>query len=133
MIQTTREDPMANILVTDDSNFLRRRTCSILKAAGHQITEASDGVECMQLIEQNNPDVVFLDLLMPIMDGFEVLKTLKGMAHSVPVIVLTANIQESVRNECLQLGASNFISKPPTEGDVLSALDAILNNQDATT
>jgi len=120
---------MADILVTDDSSFLRRRTCSILKAAGHHITEATDGIECLQQIKDNKPDIVFLDLIMPNMDGIAVLKTLKQQAHPIPVIVLTADIQETVRNECLALGAVAFINKPPREETVLQILNTILNDE----
>jgi len=122
---------MANILVTDDSNFLRRRTCSLLKAAGHSISEATDGLECMQMIDQHHPDIVFLDLVMPNMDGIAVLKALKAQHSPTPVIVLTADIQQTVRNECLELGAIAFINKPPREEDVLSALDTVFGTQAA--
>jgi len=117
---------MAKILVTDDSNFLRRITCSILNGAGHHIIEAENGVECMKLIEQEQPDVVFLDLIMPEMDGLSVLASLKALANPVPVIVLTADIQRSTKNECLQLGAAGFLNKPPKEDEVLQALQFIL-------
>ncbi len=122
---------MANILVTDDSSFLRRRTCSILKSGGHNITEAVNGIECMNQIKQGAPDVVFLDLVMPEMDGLSVLAALKEQAHPVPVIVLTADIQDTIRDECLQLGAVGFINKPPKEAEVLNALDVALNKKAA--
>jgi len=118
---------MANILVTDDSLFLRRITCKILNDAGHQTTEAKNGVDCLQHIAQDSPDVVFLDLVMPEMDGFGVLKALKEQHHAVPVIVLTADIQESVRIECLALGAVAFINKPPKEDLVLKTLSFTLD------
>jgi len=120
---------MANILVTDDSSFLRRRTCNILKAGGHHITEAVNGIECMYQIEQDGPDVLFLDLVMPEMDGLAVLLALKEQGHPLPVIVLTADIQDTIRDQCLQLGAVGFINKPPKEDEVLNALDVALNKK----
>jgi len=120
---------MANILVTDDSSFLRRRTCGILKAAGHSITEATDGIECMQQIKDNKPDLVFLDLVMPKMDGIAVLKALNEQDNPTPVIVLTADIQDTVRNECLALGAVDFINKPPREEIIFQILDTLFNDQ----
>jgi len=122
---------MANILVTDDSSFLRRRTCNILKAAGHHIIEAVDGLECMQQINDHQPDVLFLDLVMPNMDGIAVLKALKAQDSLLPVIVLTADIQETVRKECLELGAVSFMNKPPREEEVFHALNRILNTKAA--
>jgi len=124
---------MAYILVTDDSSFLRRITCGILKRAGHRIVEAVDGVECLQLIAQEKPDVVFLDLVMPVMDGMAVLKTLQEQNHAGPVIVLTADIQETVRQECLQMGARFFLNKPPKEADVLQALEGVLEQNGENT
>jgi len=122
---------MARILVTDDSNFLRRRTCAILKEAGHDIIEASDGNTCLEALAEQAPDVLFLDLVMPEMDGFEVLKALRDADHHLPVIVLTADIQESVKTECMQLGAADFINKPPKQDEVLAALAQALVCQEA--
>ena len=117
---------MAKILVTDDSMFLRRRTGNILKSAGHEVIEASDGNACLEQLAEAEPDLIFLDLVMPEMDGMEVLKHLQAAEHTVPVIVLTADIQDVVREECLQLGAVAFINKPPKEDEVLAAVQAQL-------
>jgi len=117
---------MAHILVTDDSNFLRRRTCTILKAAGHDTVEASNGNACMEAIAEHTPDAMFLDLVMPEMNGFEVLKALNEADYHFPVIVLTADIQATVKEECLQLGAAGFINKPPQQQQVITILDEVL-------
>ncbi|MDX8404923.1 MAG: response regulator [Mariprofundus sp.] len=117
---------MADILVTDDSMFLRRRTCAILKQTGHNIIEAVNGNQCLEIIADNPPDILFLDLVMPELDGFGVLKALQDADYHIPVIVLTADIQAAVRTECMQLGAAAFINKPPEEDKVLAALTAAL-------
>ena len=121
---------MSRILVTDDSNFLRRRTCAILKEAGHEVSEAANGNECLAAIAEESPDVLFLDLVMPEMDGFEVLRTLKEAALDFPVIVLTADIQESVKSECIHLGAIAFLNKPPKPDEVLAELNRVLGMQE---
>ena len=117
---------MAKILVTDDSSFLRHGICKMLKEAGYYIIEAVNGIECLRQIENEQPDVVFLDLVMPEMGGLEVLNVLKEQTHPVPVIVLTADIQVSIKNECMQLGAVGFLNKPPKENEILHALTLIL-------
>lgn len=117
---------MAKILVTDDSSFLRHGICKMLKEAGYYIIEAVNGIECLRQIENEQPDVVFLDLVMPEMGGLEVLNVLKEQTHPVPVIVLTADIQVSIKNECMQLGAVGFLNKPPKESEILHALTLIL-------
>ncbi len=122
---------MARILVTDDSSFLRRRTCAILKQAGHEITEADNGITCLASIAEQVPDALFLDLVMPEMDGFEVLKALRDANYHFPVIVLTADIQDAVKNECQQLGAAAFINKPPNEAEIRQLLDQVLADQGA--
>jgi len=121
---------MAHILVTDDSAFLRRITCRILQAAGHRITQASNGLECLRLLAQEEPDAIFLDLVMPEMDGITALKQLREDGNTTPVIILTADIQDSVKEECLQWGAAAFLNKPPKEEQVLSALNHIIGNQE---
>jgi len=64
--------------------------------------------------------------VMPEMGGLEVLNVLKEQTHPVPVIVLTADIQVSIKNECMQLGAVGFLNKPPKENEILHALTLIL-------
>jgi len=118
---------MARILITDDSAFLRRRLRTILDAAGHQVLEAANGVECLDRIATETPDLLLLDLVMPEMGGLEVLAALKGAGNATPVVVLTADIQESVRAECLQLGAFAFINKPPKAEAILAALQEALS------
>jgi len=117
---------MARILVTDDSNFLRRRTCAILKLAGHDIVEADNGNNCLEAIAAAAPDALFLDLVMPEMGGFEVLKALHDADYHFPVIVLTADIQDTVQQECMALGAFGFLNKPPKQDEVLATLNAAL-------
>ncbi|MDX8396461.1 MAG: response regulator [Mariprofundaceae bacterium] len=119
---------MAKILVTDDSGFLRKRTCAILKNAGHEVFEAENGEQCLEKLADIQPDCLFLDLIMPVMDGFEVLKTLQDAKNTIPVIVLTADIQESVQKECLGYGASSFLNKPPKESEVTDALNKALGH-----
>ena len=123
---------MARILVTDDSAFLRRISCRILAAAGHQTLQACHGIECLQMVASEQPDVILLDLVMPEMDGLTVLRTLREQHSLIPVIILTADIQDSVREECRQWGASSFLNKPPKESQLLQALDKALGNKGET-
>jgi len=123
---------MAHILVPDDSYFLRRRTIAILKQAGHDISEAADGKQCLAAIASQQPDMLFLDLVMPELDGFGVLRALKAQGNPMPVIILSADIQRGVKQECLELGAASFIQKPPEQDEIGQILDTILPSQGAT-
>ncbi len=113
---------MAKVLITEDSAYMRRMTCGIIRRAGHEIVEATNGEECLRKIVEEEPDLVLLDLVMPERDGISVLGRLKKRGISVPVIVLTADIQDSVRQGCMGLGAVAFLNKPPKEEALMEAV-----------
>jgi len=117
---------MAKILVTDDSAFLRKRTCNILTVTGHDIIQAKDGQACVEKLAKEKPDVLFLDLVMPCMNGFEVLEYMQLHDINVPTIVLTADIQAGVSERCMRLGAVAYLNKPPRSDEVLAALELAL-------
>ncbi|RMF01175.1 MAG: response regulator, partial [Chloroflexi bacterium] len=90
--------------------------------------EASNGRQALDKLTANPPDCMLLDLTMPGMDGFDVLNVMKRKNLAVPVIVLTADIQDVVRDECLELGAAYVLHKPPRHDELLQALSAILQS-----
>ena len=112
---------MGKILIVEDSWVTRRIIVGIVKADGHELLEAGGGKEGLEMAEKHMPDCILLDLLMPEMDGFDVLEALGEKDLKIPVIVLTANIQKTAREKCLQLGAFAFTNKP-TEDDELRSL-----------
>ncbi len=119
---------MKKLLVCDDSNFSRKRVIDMIKAGDYEIIEAEDGQQAMDRIENENPDLVLLDLLMPNITGIELLKMLKEKNKTVPVIVISADIQESTKAECLELGAKEFLNKPPRKEVLLNTIEDITNN-----
>jgi CheY-like chemotaxis protein len=120
---------MATILVIDDSKFQRKRIIEILKAEGHEILEAPDGKEGLEMAEQYQPNCIVCDMVMPNVGGIEVLKTLREKKSLIPVIILTADIQEPVREHCLNLGARAFLNKPPKKEELIDALKTITEDQ----
>jgi len=102
------------ILVVDDSEVLRRIVVFNLVKNGYTVSEASDGEEALQKLKESTPDLVILDIMMPKMNGFEVLKVMKQDENlsKVPVIVLTAKGGENDLQEGLKLGADIFLTKP---------------------
>ncbi len=106
---------MSKVLIIEDSSYMRRIIRGILNADGYEIVEADEGLKGLQMVKTAMPDCVLVDLIMPGIDGLKVLNVLHEEMSNVPVIVLTADIQESVREQCLKLGASGFINKPPKE------------------
>jgi two-component system, chemotaxis family, chemotaxis protein CheY len=117
---------MAKILVVDDSGMSRRTLRKILESAGHQITEAADGIAALEHYYLDQPDLVMLDLTMTGMYGIDVLKKLRELNPRVRVIVGSADIQSSTRALVEEAGASAFINKPFTVDQVLSAVSHAL-------
>ena len=113
---------MAKILVIDDSLFMRMQLRTLLEEAGHQVLEAGSGEEGLQQASTQNPEAIILDMLMPGMDGVGVLEGLRERNIRTPVIVHTADIQDTTRRKCLELGAGAFLNKPPQPHELLAAL-----------
>jgi CheY-like chemotaxis protein len=116
---------MAKILVVDDSWVARLGMKKLLTALGHDVVEADDGHRALEQIRQTPPEVVFLDLLMPGLDGFAVLEMLRREGLAVPILILSADIQDSTIQKCLSLGARACLPKPPTRDRVEEALRAL--------
>ncbi|CAN2039924.1 Response regulator [Candidatus Magnetomoraceae bacterium gMMP-15] len=119
---------MARIVVMDDSNFQRMVLTKIVKAEGHEIFEAGDGREGLFKIATYWPDCVMVDLVMPNVGGLDVLEVLSNKQFKVPVIVITADIQETTRERCQNLGAAGFIIKPIKADQVRKTLHQVLDS-----
>jgi CheY-like chemotaxis protein len=117
---------VANIVIIDDSNFQRKIITKFVKAEGHETYEGANGKIGLELIAAHKPDTILCDLVMPEVDGFEVLRTLQEQGSKIPVIILTADIQAPVREQCMQLGAKKFLNKPFNQSQMREALEEIL-------
>lgn len=101
------------ILVVDDSAMARKMLIKALPATWDiEITQAGNGVEALEAYRAGKADVMFLDLTMPVMDGYQVLETLQKEDLNSFVIVVSADIQPVARERVLKLGAIAFIKKP---------------------
>lgn len=116
---------MSKILVVDDSMFQRKNICSVLLAEGFEIIEAENGRDGLSKAVANQPDMIMTDLLMPEMDGIQFLMALKENNITVPVFVLTSDIQENKKVQCLDLGAAGFLSKPLRKAELLNAFRSV--------
>lgn len=115
---------MASVLVVDDSWVARLGLTRMLKTLGHEPAEAENGLLALEILEKQSFDFIFLDLLMPGMEGPEVLQTLMDRKNTIPVIVLSADIQETTKKRCFELGAKSFLKKPPQ----LAELETVIRN-----
>jgi len=129
------------ILIVDDDSLIRKIIRKELEPAGFEIIEAHDGKEGLEKLSTvKNIDLVTLDMEMPVMNGFEVLSWLQKKEFSsrlefanntdVPVILVTANDTRKVRDKGFNLGASNFVVKPFSKGELLNAVNKILKPND---
>ncbi|MCS7175147.1 response regulator [Pseudothermotoga sp.] len=102
------------VLVVDDSEVLRKIVNFNLTKEGFTVEEAKDGVEALEKIKSNKPDLIVLDIMMPHLNGFEVLKRIRSdqETSNIPVIILTAKGGEDDAKTALQYGANGFLTKP---------------------
>jgi two-component system, chemotaxis family, chemotaxis protein CheY len=117
----------AKILVVDDSGLARRLIRKILEELGHEVEDASDGAQALERYALNRHDAVILDLLMHGMYGVEVLQKLRQLNPSVPVIVVSADIQRTTRDEVKQAGAVAMVNKPVTREQLEEVLGIVLD------
>ncbi len=108
--------PDARILVVDDNAVNRRVLRNLLKETQIQVADAGGGAECLELVQREHYDLIFLDHMMPEMDGVETLHRMRALSdypcHDTPVIVLTANAVSGAKEKYLAEGFDNFLSKP---------------------
>jgi CheY-like chemotaxis protein len=120
---------MSLVMTVDDAAFQRRQLSKFLLTNGFEIIEATNGVEALEKLQTADvlPSVIISDLLMPEMNGLEFIRTMQDQGVGIPVIVLSADIQESTRDEVEELEVVDFVHKPFTHKDnqarLLAALD----------
>jgi CheY-like chemotaxis protein len=109
------------VLVVDDQEVNRELLKTYLSKSDYEISEASDGLEALDRLHENNFDLLICDILMPHMDGWEVLKKLRsdGKRKSIPVIVLTAKDEDADMFKGYDLGANYYLTKPFTKAQLL--------------
>ena len=111
---------MPTILVVDDHEEIREALAEILEEEGHEVLQAVDGLDALEMIAARLPDVVLLDIAMPGMDGLETLNRLKDIPESaaLPVIMVTAQGDRQNMVKAVQLGVRDYITKPWEPGEV---------------
>jgi two-component system KDP operon response regulator KdpE len=120
------------ILVVDDEERMVRFIRLNLEHDGFQVVEAFKGLQAIDLIRSKLPDLVLLDVMLPDLDGFEVLRTIREVS-TVPVIMLTAKGEEEDRIRGLELGADDYITKPFSPRELVSRVKAVLRRTETTT
>lgn len=117
---------MAKIMIVDDSSYARTLLKRALEKVGHVVCEASSGMDALEQLPTCQPDLVTMDLLMPGMEGLELIGHLKSMQPSLKVIVITADIQDETRKELIQAGADAFLNKPVSPDVLVNTVSSLL-------
>jgi len=111
------------VLVVDDERDTLDLIDLTLRTAGYDIHLANSGAESLEMLRSNNFDIVLLDIMMPDISGFDVLRTLnEEMDNHPPIIFLTAKSMPEDRQEGMELGADDFLAKPVTRGSLLDTI-----------
>jgi DNA-binding response OmpR family regulator len=113
------------ILVVDDEERMVRFIRLNLEYDGFQVTEAFNGTQAIKKIRSNLPDLILLDIMLPDVDGFEVLRMIREIS-TVPVIMLTAKGEEEDRVRGLEMGADDYVTKPFSPRELVSRVRAVL-------
>ncbi len=112
------------VLVVDDEERILSFLSSKLKVSGYEVIIASNGVDALEQVQAQEPDLMVLDIMMPRMDGFETLKELRSFS-SVPVIVLSAKGSNAEKVKGLDLGADDYLSKPFSPDELVARIEAV--------
>ena len=122
---SNHKSTMATILIVDDNLVNQKLMQAILRSVGHRSVVVGNGQEAVDGVQRQRFDLVLMDLMMPLMDGFEATKTIRKLpdCRELPVIAVTANTLVGSRERAMQSGCNGYITKPYTKADLLQALD----------
>ena len=121
-------DKNATIMVVDDMRVMRKSIMMFLKAMGYSsFIEAENGADAVGKYESNDVDLVFMDLVMPIQDGYQALKAIRQNDESATVVMLTSIADQHILDKCLKKGAFGYIQKPLTADTAEEKLLGVLS------
>jgi DNA-binding response OmpR family regulator len=113
------------ILVVDDDEVLSETTATVLRHSGYRVRTAANGLDALYLLEAESPALVILDLLMPVLDGWEMADELHSWGADIPLLVVSGAGEEAAAS-AQDIGAMGFLSKPFDLSDLLARVDALV-------
>ncbi|HHY45483.1 MAG TPA: response regulator [Firmicutes bacterium] len=119
---------MPKVLVVDDAMFMRSKASKLLSQEGYEVVEASNGAEAVEAYKAEKPDLVLMDITMPVMDGIEAVKNIKAYDSEAKVVMVTALGQRSMVLEAIRAGAKDFVVKPFQADKLLEAVKRLCPN-----
>jgi DNA-binding response OmpR family regulator len=118
--------PRRTVLVVDDEPTIAEVVARYLERAGYGAATAADGIEAMRVAAEREPDLIVLDLMLPGLDGLEVLRRLHAEGQRTPVIILTSKGEQDDKLTGLRRGADDYIVKPFSPSELVARVDAVL-------
>lgn len=120
---------MARILVVDDASFMRAMLRDVLTKEGHTVFEACNGQEMLDMYDKNNPDLVTMDITMPVMNGIDGVKALMNRHSDAKIIMCSALGQKVMILDAIKSGAKDFIVKPFDPERIVDAVNRTLQHK----
>ncbi len=117
------------VLVVDDEPPIRRFLRTSLTAQGYDVTEAEDGAKALEEMRRRTPDLLVLDLGLPVIDGLEVIRRLRADGVTAPIIVLSSRVDEAGKVEALDLGADDYVTKPFGMDELLARIRTAMRHR----
>ncbi len=127
------DDKKRRVLIVEDDASIAIGLRINLESEGYRVTTAEDGERALMLARKDTPDLIILDVMLPKLNGFEVLDTLRREGHKMPIIVLSAKSGEMDKVTGLELGAEDYITKPFSLAELLARVRAALRRGGAPT
>jgi DNA-binding response OmpR family regulator len=122
-------DPGTKVLIVDDEKAIRAGLASALNRAGFSVVEASDGLQALEMVTTQEPDIIVLDILMPELDGRQVCRKLREQNIWTPVIMLTQIDATGEKISSLEEGADDYLNKPFDSYELIARIRALLRRQ----
>ena len=120
---TSDEREKLRVIITDDSRLLRKKLTEELTRLDCEVVEAVNGKEAITSVLEQEPDGVFLDIVMPVVGGIEALEFIREVAPDVPVVMLSSMDTPQKLMQCLKMGAVDFIRKPYNKEQIVNAVE----------
>ena len=122
----TQSSGNVRVMVIDDSNTIRRSAEIFLKQAGHEVILAEDGFDALAKISDHHPDIIFVDIMMPRLDGYQTCSLIKKNSHfkSTPVVMLSSKDSLFDRARGRMVGSDEYLTKPFTKETLLRAVNS---------
>ena len=119
---------MKSILMVEDTVHLSEEIADILRLEGYRVTIAHNGLHALELLPGSSPDLIITDLLMPGMDGLELIQQIRSMAlfKSIPIILLSAKSSDLDKLRGMEAGADAFIGKPCKARELVASINSLL-------